>query len=114
MTLSRKSRRAPGENPVLRRHFVHELAAHDQAGDLAAFVDDLSDEHFEGTANPFWLIGVEFYHLVDSRTLHKLTPTGRDFFRSWLRHHGIDPDTGNATLQGYDFLRRCLDDRPAV
>lgn len=109
MTLRRKPRRAPGESPILRKEFIRELAAQDHAGDLAEFIDDLADEQFDGPKNPFVVIAAELGHLVDSRAPDKVTPIGRHFFRSWLRHHGIDPDTGRMTVDGLAFFQACLD-----
>ena len=37
-----------------------------------------------------------------------LTTLGRDFFRSWLEHHGIDPDTGKMTLDGLAFFEEVV------
>lgn len=99
-----KPKRAPGENPILRSHFIHELCTYDHAGDLAEFIDDLADENLDGD-NPFCLLAVELPHLTAGLTT--LTSTGRLFFRSWLRRHGIDPDTGRMTVEGLRFFGEC-------
>ncbi len=107
MTLRRKPKRAPGENPVLRRHFVHELLAADDAGELLPFLDGLA-------GHPAF-IDVSLADLLSSgpRNTSPLTNLGRQFFRSWLYEHGIDPDTGKMTLEGLVFFEQLVNDQNA-
>ena len=112
-----KPKRLPGENPFLRLRFVAELRKHNHFGDLAAFIDDLADESLD-IVNPYALLEAHLDDLVipadpPRHRVARLTPVlGHGFFRSWLRHHGIDPKTGKMTLAGLAFFRSLAADHP--
>ncbi len=119
MTPSRKPQHAPGENPVLRRGFIHELLAHEHAGDANAFLTSIATFARDWAAGRNALVipddpGVEIPDLLvdtsrrvscDDLRHVRLTDEGRLYFRAWLRQHGIDPDTGRMTLGGLAFFR---------
>jgi hypothetical protein len=120
MPLRRKPKRAPGENPVFRTHFIRGLVAHDRVARLADILEPLRAELDPG----YHKIPLELADLLHDtgqrgrdRYALALTELGRDYFRAWLRLHGIDPDTGKMTRDGltlFQDLTQPDDDRLAA
>jgi hypothetical protein len=119
MTPRPKPKRFPGESPILRRHFIHELLAHDYAGDLEDFLADLFLAHpFSHAYDPRPAPDITHLLIDTSQRISRdylrhawLTELGRLYFWAWLQSHGIDPDTGRMTLKGFAFFKAVLDDQ---
>src|SRR3989442_8086783 len=113
-----KPKRAPGENPVLRRHFLHELLAHDHAGDLGAFLETLRYNTDPGYHRlpldlPDLVIDNNRRRIARDYLRHvELTHVARIYFRAWLRVHGINPNTGEMTLDDLAFFEECTRPHP--
>jgi len=88
MTLRRKPKRLPGDNPLLYERFLAECR--ERAPHLPT----------DAIASPFAI----YDRLAEAALL-------KAGYRTWLRRHGIDPDTGKMTAEGFTLFRSLVEEQ---